>query len=197
MVLLTSKCNPQLTLPFWLNSCFHCHHYEYHCRCFTVSKKHILGLQNHRQNDGAVLCGKNAASTKDWFDTLLHGCTGDAAVKNLSANAGDIGDVDLIPESGRYPGGGNDNLLQDSCLKNSMDRGAWWTIVHVKSQTWLHTHCICSMGLHSMTPKRNSSWFGFAAPFSLAFRKKPMKSDTKRLWRRIWAAFSAFTPSSV
>ena len=37
------------------------------------------------------------------------------------ANAGHAG---LIPESGRFPGGGNGNLLQYSCLENSMDRGA-------------------------------------------------------------------------
>ena len=35
------------------------------------------------------------------------------------------GDVGLIPESGRYPGGGNGNPLQYSCLQNPMDRGAW------------------------------------------------------------------------
>ena len=40
-------------------------------------------------------------------------------VKNLPANAGDVG---LTPGSGRSPGVGNDNLLQCSCLKNSMDR---------------------------------------------------------------------------
>ena len=45
-------------------------------------------------------------------------------VKNPPANAGDIGDRGLIPESGRSPGGGHDNLLQYSCLENSMDRGA-------------------------------------------------------------------------
>ena len=28
------------------------------------------------------------------------------------------------------PGEGNDYLLQYSCLENSMDRGAWWAIVH-------------------------------------------------------------------
>ena len=48
-------------------------------------------------------------------------------VKNLHANAGDMG---LIPEMGRSPGGGNGNLLQYSCLKNSMDRGAWRATVH-------------------------------------------------------------------
>ena len=49
-------------------------------------------------------------------------------VKNPSANAGDIRDVDSIPGSGRSPGDGNGNPLQYSCLENSMDRGAWWAI---------------------------------------------------------------------
>ena len=35
------------------------------------------------------------------------------------------GDADLIPGWGRSPGGGHGNLLQDSCLENPMDRGAW------------------------------------------------------------------------
>ena len=51
-------------------------------------------------------------------------------VKNSPANAGDTGDMGLIPRSGRSPGGGNDNPLQYSCLENSMDRGAWWATVH-------------------------------------------------------------------
>ena len=46
-------------------------------------------------------------------------------VKNPFANAGDVREADLIPGSGRSPGGGNDNLLQYSCLGNIMDRGAW------------------------------------------------------------------------
>ena len=58
-------------------------------------------------------------------------------VKNLPVNAGDAGDVGSIPGSGRFPGGGNANALQYSCLENSMDRGAWWAIVPgvAKSQT--------------------------------------------------------------
>ena len=36
----------------------------------------------------------------------------------------------LIPGSGRFPGGGNDNPLQYSCLEHSMDRGAWKATVH-------------------------------------------------------------------
>ena len=51
-------------------------------------------------------------------------------VKNLPANAGDAGDMGLIPGSGRSPGGRNGNPLQYSCLENPMDRGAWWATVH-------------------------------------------------------------------
>ena len=58
-------------------------------------------------------------------------------VKYLPANAGDIGDSDSIPESGRSPGGGHGNLLQYSCLENPIDRGVWWATVHgvTESQT--------------------------------------------------------------
>ena len=51
-------------------------------------------------------------------------------VKNPPANAGHIRDVGLIPELGRSSGGGHGNPLQYSCLENSMDRGAWWAMVH-------------------------------------------------------------------
>ena len=48
-------------------------------------------------------------------------------IKNLPADAGDMGS---IPGSGRFPGGGNGNPIQYSCLGNPKDRGAWWNIVH-------------------------------------------------------------------
>ena len=55
---------------------------------------------------------------------------------NLPASAGDAG---LILGSGRSAGGGNGNPLQYSFLESSMDREAWWAIVHgeAKNQTWL------------------------------------------------------------
>ena len=52
-----------------------------------------------------------------------------AVVKNLPANAGDTRDVGSISGSGRSPGVGNGNPLQYSCLENSMEKGAWRTIV--------------------------------------------------------------------
>ena len=50
-----------------------------------------------------------------------------SVVKNPPVNVWDMGS---IPESGGYPGGGNSNLLQYSCLQNPMDRGALWATVH-------------------------------------------------------------------
>ena len=55
------------------------------------------------------------------------------------ASACNVGDVGLIPGSGRSPGEENGNLLQYSCLENSMDRGALQATGHgvAKSQTQL------------------------------------------------------------
>ena len=61
------------------------------------------------------------------------GFQGGSVVKNLPANAGDVGS---IPGSGRSPGGRNGNPPHYSCLENSTDRGA---TVHgiAKSETRL------------------------------------------------------------
>ena len=66
-------------------------------------------------------------------------------VKNPPANAGDAKDEGLIPGWGRYPGEGNGNSLQYSCLGNSMDRGAWWVMVRggheeLDRTEHMHTH---------------------------------------------------------
>ena len=60
-------------------------------------------------------------------------------VKNPPSNAGDAGDLGLIPGLGRSPGEGNGNPLQYSCLESSIDRGTWWVTVHgvAKSRTRL------------------------------------------------------------
>ena len=47
---------------------------------------------------------------------------GGAVVKNLPANAGDLGSFLGLERS---PGGGNGNPLQYSCLENSVDKGAY------------------------------------------------------------------------
>ena len=45
----------------------------------------------------------------------------------------------LIPGLGRTPGGGHGNPLQDSCLENPMDRGAWWATVSPSGHKELDT----------------------------------------------------------
>ena len=60
---------------------------------------------------------------------MLGGFPGGSVVKNMPAKAGDIGDMGSITGWGRSPIGGNGNPLQYSCLKNPMDKGAWWTTV--------------------------------------------------------------------
>ena len=47
-------------------------------------------------------------------------------VDNPSANAGDIGDVDLIPVLGRPAGEGNGNPLQYSCLGTEEPGRPWF-----------------------------------------------------------------------
>ena len=56
----------------------------------------------------------------------IMGFPGGAEFKASACNVGDLG---LIPVSGRSPGKGNGNPLQYSCLENPMDGGAWWATV--------------------------------------------------------------------
>ena len=79
-------------------------------------------------------------------------------VKTPPASAGDARVVGLIPGLGQSPGVGNGNPLQYSCLKNSIDRGAWWATVHGVTKSWtrlstcacIHTH-VTSDGLKPYT----------------------------------------------
>ena len=60
-------------------------------------------------------------------------------IKNAPTNAGDIRDIGSIPGSRRFPGEGNGDPLQYSCMENLIDSGAWWATVHgvAKNQTQL------------------------------------------------------------
>ena len=83
-------------------------------------------------------------------------------VKNLSANAGDIRDVGLIPGSGRSSGEGNHNPLQYSYLENPMDRGAWWATVYRIAKSWtrlkqLNTHTLLSPK-HPLRNTQDNFW---------------------------------------
>ena len=91
-------------------------------------------------------------------------------VKNLPANAGDLGS---IPGLERSPGEGNGNPLQYSCLENSMDRGAWWATVHgitkesdMTERLNNNEQCICVflVTLHSLRGLRSLIRDGTRAP---------------------------------
>ena len=88
---------------------------------------------------GSWLGPKPPASESTHSATLCIASKVTLVVNNLLGTAGDISDVGSIPGLGRSPGGGHGNRLQYSCLENSMDRGAWWAIVHgiTKIWTWL------------------------------------------------------------
>ena len=84
----------------------------------SARQKWFLGVEDFRQ----VYC-------------MLHfpgGSDGKASVYN----AGNLGS---IPGLGRSPGEGNGNPLQDYCLENPMNRGAWQATAHgvAKSRTRL------------------------------------------------------------
>ena len=71
------------------------------------------------------------------------GFPGGSAAKNplkqwRRCNIGDVGDTGSIPGWGRYPGGGDGNLLQCSCWANPMDRGVWGAAVYrvAKRHNW-------------------------------------------------------------
>ena len=80
-------------------------------------------MSNHYINRGYHVRQKMKLYQTE-FKRIGHNCwdfPGGAVVKNPLANAGDVG---FILGSGRFPGGGNSNPLQYSCLENPMDRGA-------------------------------------------------------------------------
>ena len=71
---------------------------------------------------------------RKWAERNHMGFLAGSDGKESACNAEDLSS---IPGSGRSPGEGNGYPLQYSCLKNSMDKEAWWPIVHrvTKSQT--------------------------------------------------------------
>ena len=97
------------------------------------------------------------------------GFPGGSAGKEYTCSSGDTGDTGSIPGLRRSPGGGHGNPLQDSCLENPMDRGAWWATVYgvTKSWTWLstHTHTSTPLSWLPLAPKIKSHFLTLWAQF--------------------------------
>ena len=110
-----------------------------------------------------------------------------------------LGDVDLIPGSGRFPGGGHGNPLQYSCLENAMDRGAWWATVHgvTKSQTQPMTTNVWGEGLRAGTagPRGHSGWGSSPQPVpAVRLRQTAPGQSGPALHTHLWLPGSPFLP---
>jgi len=97
----------------------------------------------------------------DLFECRL-GFPGGSFGKASACNAGDLG---LIPGSERSPGERNGNLLQYSCLENSMDGGAWWATVHGVTKSWTRLNdftffTFLGFGKCSGASSRSNYWAG-------------------------------------
>ena len=98
--------------------------------------------------------------------------------KESSYSARDTGDVGSISGSGRSPGEGNNNPLQDSCLKIPMDSGSWWATIHGVAKSdkteQISAHAQCLIRILEVQPSHPwSSWTKEKNTFSqLAVFKK-------------------------
>ena len=61
-----------------------------------------------------------------------------------------------IPGSGRSPGEGHGIPLQYSCLENSIDRGAWWVIVHGIAKSWTELRYQTTTKIKKQTNKQTN-----------------------------------------
>ena len=72
-----------------------------------------------------------------------------------------------MQETGRFPGAGNGDPLQYSCLENPMDRGARWVTsmgciesdttehAHTHTRTHTHTHTHTRVNIKTLALKKN------------------------------------------
>ena len=96
-----------------------------------VSKQTLVPLSGLRERKSCPfpvqLAPHILSASPSWTFTLVLFSPGGSVVKNPAANAGDVGS---IPGLERFPGEGNGNPLQYSCLENPMDRVARRATVH-------------------------------------------------------------------
>ena len=91
------------------------------------------------------------------------GFPGGSDGKESACSEGSLGS---IPGSGRSPGKGNSNPLQDSCLENPGDRGAWWAAVYGDAQSWTRLKRLSSSSSSQYSclenPMDREAWLGYS-----------------------------------
>ena len=99
----------------------------------------IMSVFRQEERRGRILTFMNVNRVGHYIWSiicLISGFPGGSDGEESTCNIGNLG---LIPASGRSSGEGNGYPLQYSCLENPMDRRAWWATVPgvTKRQTWL------------------------------------------------------------
>ena len=110
--------------------------------------------------------------------------------KESTCQCRDSGDSGSVPGLAMSPGEGNGNLLQYSCLENSMDKGVWWAPVlggHKESDTTeqLSTHLLDQLIL----PRRvkHHEWLG----------STPLSQPGPTVWQELESYFTNMPTPTV
>ena len=106
-------------------------HYIYYCGQESLPRNGVAIIVNKRLWNTVIACilkydrmiSVHFQGKPLWDNSLLSEPPG----KESACNVGDLG---LIPGSGRSTRGGHGNPLQYSCLESPTDRGAWRATVH-------------------------------------------------------------------
>ena len=122
------------------------------------------------------------------------------AVKRSVYNVGDLG---LIRRSRRFPGEGNGNPIQYSCLENHMDGGAWCRLLSMGSQRVGHdweTSLILTLNLSTKVNHISSvcwvteSYLTFCNPMDCSL---PGSSVHGILWQEYWSWLPLSPPGDL
>ena len=96
------------------------------CMCMCELEREVGGYRERWERERLTEC-QSSGKQINYVLSYTGGFPGGSEVKKQPANSGDVG---FVAGLGRFPGEGNGNPLQYSCLENPMDRGAWQATVH-------------------------------------------------------------------
>ena len=128
----------------------------------------------------------------NYLSLILWHFPGGSDSKESVSNVGDLG---LIPGSGRYPGEGKGYLLQYSCLGNSMDRRAWQTTVHGVVESDMTEWLTLSLLLYFSSKRYQIHWITIDFPFVRTIKEVhrwKLSNTVLFIWRRYRLCFTHY-----